>query len=318
MLLLKGAFNGALTSFHIDSAAGRFLAHFGGSMISALVANYPQHHWKVWKFKKLPDGSWANPALQRRFWTEIGDELGVKTLEDWYKVKVSSIIELAGTGPLVPFGQTNVIGLTHALAAAYPEHLWESVRFHADKKEQVSGSSMLMAVAAVLPGLPQSNVAQQQKEPILPKPSKTTTPKAVKPILLPKDLNLAKTQTTSGVSRQGSTPIPITESVLAAATSAIKGSAPQEQEAPISSSPIVTPTSNLLAYVSALEKLLDISKHEDWKKITKNRLRRVGALEFCQKSGGLDNVLAAAYPDRDWTSILNRATVKATKVGETN
>lgn len=46
-----------------------------------------EYKWKIWKFERVPQSFWIDKNNQIMFFREIGEELGVKTFEDWYKVK---------------------------------------------------------------------------------------------------------------------------------------------------------------------------------------------------------------------------------------
>src|SRR4051794_29811376 len=59
---------------------------YQGSPSKALQHIYPQHNWKLWKFKMSPKGYWEKTENQKEFLNWVGDQLGYKCMEEWYKV----------------------------------------------------------------------------------------------------------------------------------------------------------------------------------------------------------------------------------------
>jgi hypothetical protein len=49
---------------------------------------FPEHKWLPWKFANTPKSFWDLLNNQRKFLDWVGSELGVKNLEDWYKIRV--------------------------------------------------------------------------------------------------------------------------------------------------------------------------------------------------------------------------------------
>lgn len=50
-----------------------------------------EHDWEVWKFVSQPD-RWLDKESQRALLDHIGNELGVRKMEDWYQVKVQDVV----------------------------------------------------------------------------------------------------------------------------------------------------------------------------------------------------------------------------------
>ena len=96
-----------------------------GSLIKALMSIYPEHTWKVWTFKKVPKNYWSDKKNQRIFFDWLANKLQVKSVEDWYKVKPSDIINNGGTVLLCDIYHYSII---NALVSVYPEmplHVWK-------------------------------------------------------------------------------------------------------------------------------------------------------------------------------------------------
>jgi len=54
------------------------------------------HKWDRWKFSYLPISWLQDPALQRQYLDWVFTEAGLKSLEDWYRFKVSSMRRFKG------------------------------------------------------------------------------------------------------------------------------------------------------------------------------------------------------------------------------
>jgi hypothetical protein len=53
-----------------------------------LVAIYPEHNFKVWKFNHVPHQFWKDTTQQRELFDRIAGELNITTLDDWKRVRV--------------------------------------------------------------------------------------------------------------------------------------------------------------------------------------------------------------------------------------
>ena len=93
---------------------------------AALMDAYPEHNWIPWKFATVPQGYWKDPANQRRFFDELGKQLGIQELDDWYdKLSKKIIIDNNGISILSKHRGSPA----SALMAAYPEHTWAPWKF---------------------------------------------------------------------------------------------------------------------------------------------------------------------------------------------
>ena len=52
-------------------------------MISTI---FHEKEWLPWKFETVPNGFWNDKNNQRNFLEWLGNELGFKNQDDWYKV----------------------------------------------------------------------------------------------------------------------------------------------------------------------------------------------------------------------------------------
>ena len=57
------------------------------SISKLLTVIYPDYEWLPWKFK-CPQNFWDDIKNQRKFIDWAGKELGIKDMNDWYKVTI--------------------------------------------------------------------------------------------------------------------------------------------------------------------------------------------------------------------------------------
>jgi hypothetical protein len=113
--------------------------HYRDSLFNALKDVYPDYPWKIWKFldTTVPKGYWEKISNQKECLESIGHILGVRTLEDWYRVSTSAIQKLGGGGMLSYYDYSlqqgiDIIILIHrkALRAIYPHYNWIPSKFN--------------------------------------------------------------------------------------------------------------------------------------------------------------------------------------------
>jgi uncharacterized protein YunC (DUF1805 family) len=98
--------------------------NYQGNLLTALKTLYPHHPWNSSQFSLLPKGYWNNLEHQREKLEQVGKELGVKQLDDWYSVSREEVCKKA------PFLNNNYQGnLLTALKTLYPHHPWNSSQF---------------------------------------------------------------------------------------------------------------------------------------------------------------------------------------------
>src|SRR5690349_18715299 len=65
-----------------------FIQRYYGDVLNALKSLFPHHSWNSSSFAT---GHWENLNYQRQKLEEVGEELGVKQLDDWYKVSPKEV-----------------------------------------------------------------------------------------------------------------------------------------------------------------------------------------------------------------------------------
>src|SRR5690349_21128292 len=107
--------------FNRNGGGGLLRNSFGNSPSKALKSIYPDHEWKLWNFKTVPQGYWEKTENQRAFFDRLSKTLGYECLEDWYNVTREDIIENRG-GRLLNEHYNG--SPSKALQTVYPQHNW--------------------------------------------------------------------------------------------------------------------------------------------------------------------------------------------------
>lgn len=118
----------SLTSLGTPAQPGSWLRKTSATNVlySALSQAYPDHPWRVWRFKAVPNGYWLDSKNCRKFFEDVGQELGVKQMEDWYTVLAEDVEHCGGTTVLRSLFQGS---LPKALISLFPEHNWDTTEF---------------------------------------------------------------------------------------------------------------------------------------------------------------------------------------------
>lgn len=113
-------------SIILENRGNGLLTHYDGSFIKLLLSIYPEHPWKVWRFKEdVPNGFWADKKNQRDFFDYVKESLNYKDFRDFYNLRGSDIQRLGGGGLLRHYKKS----LFKALTSVYPEYNWKQWRF---------------------------------------------------------------------------------------------------------------------------------------------------------------------------------------------
>jgi hypothetical protein len=115
----------SLTVEEMCKHGGRDIVAKYGSPLQFMRSVLPGYDWIPWKFRQVPKGFWANVDNQRQYFDWLGNTLGFKVLEDWYKISREDIVKYQGAHLLTRY-QTSPI---KALQTIYSQHIWLPWKF---------------------------------------------------------------------------------------------------------------------------------------------------------------------------------------------
>lgn len=101
------------------------LAHYRCSPSKLVQTVYSEHTWVGWKFEFLSKEYWKNKEHQRLFMDHLGQHLGFKTKEEWYKITCKDIVKQGGHGLLVEYDSSP----SKLVQMIYHEHSWNIWEF---------------------------------------------------------------------------------------------------------------------------------------------------------------------------------------------
>jgi hypothetical protein len=87
--------------------------YYDGVLYNALQKLYPEYPWKFWRFQQVPRSAWKERATQRykqfpfpfrdiiflferQFFDWLGEQLGIREKDSWYKVTLEDIQRYGG------------------------------------------------------------------------------------------------------------------------------------------------------------------------------------------------------------------------------
>lgn len=91
------------------------LDFYGNSLIKALMAVYPQHNWDLSRLSKWdhhPHRFWWEHENHVKAFQWIAQELKLRSLDDWYTVKVEDVVAIGGITLMVHYGNSLANALT--------------------------------------------------------------------------------------------------------------------------------------------------------------------------------------------------------------
>ena len=125
------------------------------------MSAYPLHCWKPWNFAQAPKGWWdhftylfkmddlAADATMREFISHIGDLVGVKKLEDWYRISHKHLQMKAKHRSISRLSQFG--GLASILKKLYPDHPWKLSKFKPNSWKRSTQFGMSNAFRILFP-----------------------------------------------------------------------------------------------------------------------------------------------------------------------
>ncbi len=108
------------------------LDRYGHSVYTMIQTLYPEYDWKVWRFKHGRDESkydyFADMDNQRKYLEDVGMELGVTKMEDWYGITMKDVLK-KGMQSATFLNEYYQGSLIKALQTIYSHYPWQEWRF---------------------------------------------------------------------------------------------------------------------------------------------------------------------------------------------
>ncbi len=79
------------------------IKHWGTSAYAAVQDCFPEYDWKPWLFVQVSPGFWDSPANRRSYLDWLGNELGFRRPEDWYRIESAEILRRHGSSLIHSF-----------------------------------------------------------------------------------------------------------------------------------------------------------------------------------------------------------------------
>lgn len=104
---------------------GALLGYYDWTISTAVISNFPECDWKEWMFRKTPKGFWEVRRNRRRYLKWLGQELGFRRANEWYRVTREDIYQHYGNTPLKMFAGSPY----RLLKDAFPRYDWQEWMF---------------------------------------------------------------------------------------------------------------------------------------------------------------------------------------------
>lgn len=118
----------AITRLHFQQNHGGGLLGgvYNDSPQTAMQDFMPRRQWWPWLFKRTPQGFWQDIRNRRAFIDYLEERLGIKSKEDWYRVRKQDFADHRGAGLLHNYYGDSVLAAVRELR---PRTLWDEWRF---------------------------------------------------------------------------------------------------------------------------------------------------------------------------------------------
>ena len=100
--------------------SGLLGVNYKGSLVNALLDIFPEYHWVIWRFGRVPRGFWDDEEHVLAYLHWLADQLNIRSHEDWYAITNQQVAALRGPSLIIRNG-----GLIPVLAKYFPQHNWQ-------------------------------------------------------------------------------------------------------------------------------------------------------------------------------------------------
>jgi hypothetical protein len=106
--------------------AGLATRYWNASAVEGVKQCFPDYQWHDWLFLCAPRAFWHNPENHRRYMRWLGEQLGFRRPEDWYRVTIQDFLDHCG-GSFLGFYKN---ALSSAVKAYLPDYDWKEWMFY--------------------------------------------------------------------------------------------------------------------------------------------------------------------------------------------
>ncbi|MBN4050257.1 hypothetical protein JYT28_00715 [Desulfobulbus sp. AH-315-M07] len=116
-----------LTAKQLQRNGGaELLKYFNSSPSSVVIDHMPKYEWQPWLFPAVPQGYWHKRKHRLKYMRWLGERLGYKRPEHWYKISVQDFEDNGGLGLLVSkYGGSPI----EAVMNLVPRYSWKEWMF---------------------------------------------------------------------------------------------------------------------------------------------------------------------------------------------
>jgi hypothetical protein len=109
----------------VENGGSTILLRHGRSPFKLLKSVYSKHNWNGFNFCKVGRRYWEKKENQKLFMNEFSKQLGIESMDDWYKISQKQIIDHGGLGLLTHYGNS----LSLLITSIYSNHKWNQFGF---------------------------------------------------------------------------------------------------------------------------------------------------------------------------------------------
>lgn len=108
-----------------EHKGGAFLLHYHSTVSAAVMDYRPDFDWQEWRFGKTPKGFWKARRNRVRYMRWLGEQLGFKHADDWYRLTRQDIESHYGNQLVKFYGGSP----QSAVKDCFPRHHWNEWMF---------------------------------------------------------------------------------------------------------------------------------------------------------------------------------------------
>lgn len=99
--------------------------YWRGSPIRAVMECFPDYEWQEWFFTQVPATFWRHRKNRLRYLAWLGEQLGFRQMEDWYRASTRDFSRHRGGSLLLEFRSS----VSDTVMACFPKYPWKEWLF---------------------------------------------------------------------------------------------------------------------------------------------------------------------------------------------